>query len=85
MKRNGWGVKSLPKGFRQWVLASKSASAFANERWATDMTHFFCKEAGLCYVIVLIFSFKRYTKLVKQVRPKARIHHFLLSITERSH
>jgi putative transposase len=30
MKRNGWGVRSLPKGFRPRVPASRSVSAFVS-------------------------------------------------------
>jgi putative transposase len=59
MKRNGWGVRSFPKRFRPGVPASRSVSAFANQRWATDMTHFFCKEAGRCHVIVVMDCWNR--------------------------
>jgi putative transposase len=59
MKRNGWGVRSRSKGFRPRVPGSRSVSAFVNERWATDMTHFFCKEAGWCHVIVVMDCWNR--------------------------
>jgi putative transposase len=59
MKLSGWRVRCLSKGFRPRVTASRSVGAFANQRWATDMTHFFCKEAGWCHVIVVIDRWNR--------------------------
>ncbi len=59
MKRNGWGVRALPKGFRPRVPASRSVSAFANQRWATDMTHFFCADSGWCHVIAVMDCWNR--------------------------
>lgn len=34
-------------------------SAFVNHSWATHMTHFFCKEAECCHVIVVIDCLNR--------------------------
>ena len=59
MRRNGWGVRSLPKGFRPRVPASRSVSDFANQRWATDLTHFFCNDAGWCHVIAVMDCWNR--------------------------
>jgi len=59
MQRNGWGVSVRPKGFRPRVGASRSVSSAINERWATDMTHFFCKDSGWCHAIVVIDCWNR--------------------------
>lgn len=59
MRRNGWGVKIRPKGFRPRVEAWRSVSALPNERWATDMTHFFCEDSGWCHVISVIDCWNR--------------------------
>ena len=45
MQRNGWGVKIRFKGFRPRTRSLKSVSESLNHRWATDMTHFFCRDA----------------------------------------
>jgi len=59
MKRNGWGVRIRPKGFRPRVKACRSVSEFPNKRWATDMTHFFCTDSGWCHVIPVIDCWNR--------------------------
>lgn len=59
MKRNGWAVRKRPKGFRPRVGASRSVSDFPNQRWATDLTHFFCGDSGWCHVIPVIDCWNR--------------------------
>jgi putative transposase len=59
MQRNGWGVNVRPKGFRPRAGASRSVSSAINERWATDMTHFFCKDSGWCHAIAVIDCWNR--------------------------
>ena len=59
MQRNGWGVNVRPKGFRPRAGALRSVSSAINERWATDMTHFFCKDSGWCHAIVVIDCWNR--------------------------
>jgi putative transposase len=59
MQRNGWGVKVRFKGFRPRTGSSKSVSESLNHRWATDMTHFFCRDAGWCHAIVVMDCWNR--------------------------
>ena len=59
MRRNGWSVRMRFKGFRPRVRGSRSRSLQLNRRWATDMTHFFCKDPGWCHVIAVIDCFNR--------------------------
>jgi len=59
MRRNGWGVTVRPKGFRPRAQGSRSVSERPNERWATDMTHFFCKDSGWCHVVAVIDCWNR--------------------------
>jgi putative transposase len=58
MQRNGWGVKVRFKGFRP-RSSSKSVSDCLNQRWATDMTHFFCKDAGWCHAVIVLDCWNR--------------------------
>jgi putative transposase len=59
MKRNGWGVRMRFKGFRPRVKGSSSLTQKPNQRWATDMTHFFSKDSGWCHVIAVMDCFNR--------------------------
>jgi putative transposase len=59
MRRNGWGVTIRPQGFRPRVPGSRSVSERPNERWATDMTHFFCNDSGWCHVVAVIDCWNR--------------------------
>lgn len=59
MHINGWGVARKAKGFRPRVAASSSKSARINQRWATDMTHFFCQDVGWCHLVPVMDCWNR--------------------------
>jgi putative transposase len=59
MQRNGWAVAVRPKGMRPRARASRSVSEGPNQRWATDMTHFYCADSGWCHVIAVIDCWNR--------------------------
>jgi putative transposase len=59
MQLNGWMVKKRPKGNRPRVQDSRSVSDRPNERWATDMTHFYCADEGWCHLVAVIDCWNR--------------------------
>ncbi len=81
MQRNGWGVNVRPKGFRPRAGASRSVSSAINERWATDMTHFFCKDSGWCHAIVVIDCWNREISATASVKGRMPIRPQALSKT----
>lgn len=59
MSLNGWTVSRKAKGFRPRVNISSSKCSSMNERWATDMTHFFVKDTGWSHLVAVMDCWNR--------------------------
>ncbi|WP_123290339.1 DDE-type integrase/transposase/recombinase [Desulfosoma caldarium] len=57
--RNGWTLSQRHRGMRPRVQKKASVDEGPHERWATDMTHFFCLNSGWCHVLAVIDCWNR--------------------------